>query len=87
MLQKLRVEDDAYDATCLMLVDWEEDGRLAISPLNEKVPEELSATSFFREIVDLTLCCGERLRATNWHGRNGVFCGSALEPPGWGHAA
>lgn len=58
MLQKLRVEDDAYDATCLMLVDWEEDGRLAISPLNEKVPEELSATSFFREIVDLTLLRG-----------------------------
>lgn len=47
-----------YDATCLMLVDWEEDGRLAISPLNEKVPEELSATSFFREIVDLTLLRG-----------------------------
>ena len=58
MLQKLRVEDDAYDATCLMLVDWEEDGRLAISPLNEKVPEELLATSFFREIVDLTLLRG-----------------------------
>ena len=58
MLQKLRVEDDAYDATCLMLVDWEEDGRLAISPLNEKVPEGLSATSFFREIVDLTLLRG-----------------------------
>ena len=30
MLQKLRVEDDAYDATCLMLVDWEEDGGFAI---------------------------------------------------------
>ena len=41
-----------------MLVDWEEDGRLAISPLNEKVPEELLATSFFREIVDLTLLRG-----------------------------
>lgn len=77
MLQKLRVEDDAYDATCLMLVDWEEDGRLAISPLNEKVPEELSATSFFREIVDLTLL-RERPRATNWHGRNGVFCRGVL---------
>lgn len=34
-------------------------GRAACDlPLNEKVPEELSATSFFREIVDLTLLRG-----------------------------
>lgn len=58
MLQKLRMEDDAYDATCLLLVDWREDGRRCVSPLNERVPRELSAPRFFREIIELTLMRG-----------------------------
>lgn len=58
MLQKLRMENDAYDATCLLLVDWHEDGRRCVSPLNERVPRELSTPRFFREIIELTLMRG-----------------------------
>lgn len=58
MLQKLRVEDDAYDATCLLLVDWGDGGRLAVSASNDKVPCALSPESFFRDMIDLTLLRG-----------------------------
>ncbi len=55
MLEKLQMEHDAYDATCLLLVDWEPDGRLRISERNERIPHSLSLTTFFKQIVDLTL--------------------------------
>ena len=55
MLEKLQFEDDAYDATCLLLVDWREDGGLAISGQNELIPTELSAARFFERMIDLTL--------------------------------
>lgn len=55
MLEKLRMEDDAYDATCLLLVDWGEGGQLTVSRENDRVPLSLSALSFFEEVVRLTL--------------------------------
>ena len=55
MLEKLRMEDDAYDATCLLLVDWGEGGQLTVSRENDRVPLSLSASSFFEEVVRLTL--------------------------------
>lgn len=55
MLEKLRMEDDAYDATCLLLVDWGEGGQLAVSRENDRIPPSLSASSFFEEVVRLTL--------------------------------
>ena len=55
MLEKLRMEDDAYDATCLLLVDWGEGGHLTVSRENDRVPLSLSALSFFEEVVRLTL--------------------------------
>lgn len=58
MLQKLQIEDDAYDATCLLLVDWDEDGSISISARNEQVPQELSAEAFFKKVIELTLLRG-----------------------------
>lgn len=55
MLEKLRMESDAYDATCLLLVDWDASGNVAVSAENERLPESLSAPAFFSDIVALTL--------------------------------
>lgn len=55
MLEKLRMESDAYDATCLLLVDWDASGNVAVSAQNERLPESLSAPAFFSDIVALTL--------------------------------
>lgn len=58
MLQKLSMENDAYDAACLLLVDWREDGTLTVSDANSHVPHELAPSCFFKAIVDLTLLRG-----------------------------
>lgn len=55
MLEKLQMETDAYDATCLLLVDWNADGTLSVSSQNERLPQELSMGAFFRTIINLTL--------------------------------
>ena len=55
MLEKLRMESDAYDATCLLLVDWDASGNVAVSAENERLPESLSAPAFFSDIGALTL--------------------------------
>lgn len=55
MLEKLQMEEDAYDATCLLLVDWLPDGSLRVSAENSRVPEALRMTAFFQQMTDLTL--------------------------------
>ena len=52
MLEKLQLEDDAYDAACLQLVEIAEDGSVTISECNEFVPESLSPEHFFATIID-----------------------------------
>lgn len=76
MLEKLQMESDAYDATCLLLVDWRADGSLRVSAENGRVPETLSMTSFFRSVIDLTLLrCApdahERVREKRYEGYEG----------------
>lgn len=55
MLDKLQMEDDAYDVVCLMLIDFDQDGRVKVSKGNDSVPEHLSAEHFFSKTVSLTL--------------------------------
>jgi hypothetical protein len=53
MLGKLTGPADGYDAVCLLVVDWDDDGNVAMVP--EKVPEDLSAEAFFAQMVEAVL--------------------------------
>lgn len=55
MLEKLQLEADAYDATCMLLVDFHEDGSSSISSANNDVPKSLSPEAFFKEMIGKTL--------------------------------
>ncbi len=55
MLEKLQMETDAYDATCLLLIDWRADGTLYVSDENERIPAPLQMPIFFQRMTDLTL--------------------------------
>ena len=55
MLDKLQMEDDAYDVVCLMLADFDPSGCVSVSEANETVPHHLSVHHFFSELVSLTL--------------------------------
>lgn len=55
MLDKLQMEDDAYDVVCLMLIDFDSTSCVRISDANETVPDHLSVRHFFSELVSLTL--------------------------------
>lgn len=55
MLDKLQSERDAYDTTCLVLVDKVQDGTVRVAAENESIPNELSAEVFFQRIIELTL--------------------------------
>ncbi|WP_165173339.1 hypothetical protein [Adlercreutzia sp. ZJ242] len=54
MLEKLQAESDAYDVTCLLLVDMD-DSKVTVSRENDKVPDMLSVENFFKKIIELTL--------------------------------
>lgn len=54
MLEKLQAESDAYDVTCLLLVDVDE-RRVTVSGKNDNMPDTLSVENFFKKIVELTL--------------------------------
>lgn len=55
MLDKLQRESDAYDATCMLLVEWNEAGVARIVAENDALPESLSVAGFFKTIIELTL--------------------------------
>lgn len=55
MLEKLQMQPDAYDVTCLLLVDWRADAALRVSNVNERIPASLQMSAFFKQMVDLTL--------------------------------
>lgn len=55
MLDKLQMEDEAYDVVCLMLADFDQIGRVRVSEANDSVPAHLSVHHFFSEVVSLTL--------------------------------
>jgi hypothetical protein len=56
MLRKLRVEEDVYDSTCLVLAEWD-DGPLfsGVTIRNDLVPSDLQADSFLGALVDTVL--------------------------------
>jgi len=53
MLGKLTGPADGYDAVCLLVVDWDDDGNVTVVP--DKVLDELSAGVFFAEMVEAVL--------------------------------
>lgn len=55
MLDKLQMENDAYDVVCLMLADFDQTGCVRVSEANDSVPAHLSVRHFFSEVVSLTL--------------------------------
>ncbi len=55
MLEKLQMESDAYDATCLVLADWGGSGPVRLLPSEGLLPSHLSVSHFFSGIVRLTL--------------------------------
>jgi hypothetical protein len=56
MLRKLRVEEDVYDSTCLVLAEWD-DGPLfsGVTIRNDLVPSDLQADAFLGALVDAVL--------------------------------
>ena len=55
MLEKLQMENDAYDVVCLMLIDFDQPACALVSDANRSVPHHLSIEHFFSEVVSLTL--------------------------------
>lgn len=55
MLEKLALEVDAYDATCLLLFEQKKDGQMKLHCLEGRIPDSLSARRFFEKMVKLTL--------------------------------
>ncbi len=54
MLRKLKAEFDVYDATCLVVAEWPDDGS-SVLLLPEAVPDDLSAGAFLTGMVDAVL--------------------------------
>ncbi|MGH8823074.1 MAG: hypothetical protein ACRDVN_01170 [Jiangellaceae bacterium] len=53
MLRKLRAENDVYDATCLLVVEW--GPSVAVSVVEDVVPDDLAADSLLAVLVDAVL--------------------------------
>ncbi|MGH8775769.1 MAG: hypothetical protein ACRDWI_11530 [Jiangellaceae bacterium] len=53
MLRKLRGEHDIYDATCLLVVDWDAHGEVSV--LGDVVPHDVAADSFLAVLVNAVL--------------------------------
>lgn len=53
MLRKLRMEQDVYDTTCLILADWAGPPSYAgVTIVDELVPEDLRADAFLAALID-----------------------------------
>ena len=55
MLRKLRAESDVYDATCVVLAEWDEGGFGGVSVRNDAVPSDLRADRFLATLIDTVL--------------------------------
>ena len=56
MLRKLQVDDDAYDATCLVLAEWADSpGFSTVTIRNDLVPEDIRADYFLSTLIDRVL--------------------------------
>jgi hypothetical protein len=51
MLRKLREEDDVYDATGIMLAEWDDDAFNGVSLRTNDVPEDLRAGPFLATLI------------------------------------
>lgn len=55
MMRKLRAEEDIYEATSLMLVEWEDGVGDSVKVRNDLVPIDLQAGPFFDRLIDNVL--------------------------------
>ncbi|WP_216843577.1 hypothetical protein [Phytoactinopolyspora alkaliphila] len=55
MLRKLQGETDAYDATCVVLAEWDDDDFQGVRIRTDDVPEDLSADRFLRTLIEAVL--------------------------------
>lgn len=55
MLRKLRAESDVYDATCVVLAEWDEDDFGGVSVRNDAVPDDLRVERFLATLIDTVL--------------------------------
>jgi hypothetical protein len=55
MLRKLRVESDVYDATSIVLAEWDDDDFAGVSIRTDAVPADLSADRFIATLIEAVL--------------------------------
>jgi hypothetical protein len=55
MLRKLRVESDVYDATSIVLAEWDDDDFSGVSIRTDAVPADLSADRFIATLIEAVL--------------------------------
>lgn len=55
MLRKLRSEADVYDATCLVIAEWDDTSTTNVTVLPDAVPADLHPNIFLSTIVDKVL--------------------------------
>lgn len=55
MLRKLRSEADVYDATCLVVAEWDDSPTTPVKVLVDAVPADLHPSLFLSTIVDKVL--------------------------------
>jgi hypothetical protein len=55
MLRKLRKENDAYDATCVVLAEWSDDDFEGVTLRQDAVPDDLRTDVFIAKLVDAVL--------------------------------
>jgi hypothetical protein len=55
MLRKLRVESDVYDATSIVLAEWDDDNFSGVTIRTDAVPQDLSADLFIATLIEAVL--------------------------------
>jgi hypothetical protein len=55
MLRKLRAESDVYDATCLLLAEWDDTEFGGVTISNDPVPNDLRADRFLADLISAVL--------------------------------
>jgi hypothetical protein len=55
MLRKLRAEEDVYDATCVVVADWDDQAFCGVRLVREAVPDDLEAGRFLTTLVEAVL--------------------------------
>lgn len=55
MLRKLRAETDVYDATCVVVAEWDDREFTGVTVRRDVVPQDLSAANFMQILVRATL--------------------------------